>query len=219
MTNQSISCVVLGGGGHASVVIEAIFLSGIATPVAVLDRDETSWGQKILGIPICGDDNYLSQLVKEGVTSFLVGLGGISGNTPRRRLFEFGMEMELLPLTVIHPKSICSQFANIGLGSVLLAGSIINAQARLGRNVIVNTGCIIEHDCVIEDHVHIATGAKIAGSVTIRREAHIGVGATIRQGIKVGEGAIVGAGAVVVKDVEPGIVVTGVPAYPIGSQG
>ena len=173
-----------------------MLLAGTGRPVAVLDRNSTCWGQEILEIPICGDDNFLPQLIKEGVAAFVVGLGGNSNNLARRRLFEIGMEMRLSPLLVIHPKSICSKYAKVGLGTVLLAGSIVNVRAKLGMNVIVNTGSIIEHDCIIGDHVHVATGARISGSVTINDEAHIG------------------AGAVVVKDVEPGVVVTGVPACP-----
>ena len=36
-------------------------------------------------------------------------------------------------------------------------------------------------------------------------------------GITIGDGAIVGAGAVVTKDVEPGVIVAGVPARVVGS--
>ena len=46
----------------------------------------------------------------------------------------------------------------------------------------------------------------------------IGAGAVVAPGVRVGRRAVVAAGAVVIDDVEPGVVVAGVPARPIGSR-
>lgn len=46
--------------------------------------------------------------------------------------------------------------------------------------------------------------------------ASIGSGAVVLGGVTVGAGALVGAGAVVTRDVEPGTVVAGNPARPLG---
>jgi UDP-perosamine 4-acetyltransferase len=163
-------------------------------------------------VPILGGDELLPHLARQGATHFVVGLGGVGDNQPRRQLFERGVDSGLVPLTVAHPSAICSPWAKIGDGSALYPAAVVNAGAVLGRNVIVNTGAIVEHDCVIGDHVHIATGARVTGAVRIGAAALIGAGATIRQGLTIGEGAIVGAGAAVVSDVAPWTVVVGVPA-------
>ncbi len=204
-------CVVLGGGGHASVLIESLKASSIGV-YAVLDKDSSLWGCDLMGVPILGGDDLLPQLVREGVTRFVVGVGAIGDNRIRRQLFESGVAHGLRPLTVYHPSAICSVSAQVGAGSVLCPAAVVNARAVLGVNVIVNTGAIVEHDCVIGDHVHIATGASLSGTVRVGNGAHIGAGSTVRQCISIGEGATLGAGAVVVKDVEPWTVVVGVPA-------
>jgi UDP-perosamine 4-acetyltransferase len=209
------ACVILGGGGHARVLIDSLQASGIAVPYAVLDPDRSLWGESLLGVPIVGDDSLLPEMRSRGANCFAVGLGSVGDNRQRQRLFELGLSNELEPLTVIHPAAVCSQWANIGPGSQLFPVSIINAGAILGANVIVNSGAIVEHDCVLGDHVHIATGAHLASTVRVGRAAHISVGAAVRQCLTIGEGAIVGAGAVVVKDVEPDTVVVGVPARPL----
>lgn len=202
----------MGGGGHARVLIDCIRLSQAADPVGILDSDPVLWGSERMEVPIRGSDELLSKMKQEGVTHFVVGLGGVGDNQPRRRLFDLGVAHGLVPLTVCHPRAILSMWASIGAGCAILPGAVVNAGAHLGVNVIVNSGAIVEHDCRIEDHVHVASGARLASTVHVKAGAHIGAGATVRQGLSIGERAVVGAGAVVVKNVEPGTVVTGVPA-------
>jgi len=48
--------------------------------------------------------------------------------------------------------------------------------------------------------------------VVVERGASIGSGALVLGGVRIGAGALVGAGAVVTHDVEPGAVVSGIPA-------
>lgn len=211
-TNETKRCVILGGGGHACVLIDILRTSGIAVPHAILDSDRSKWGGDLLGVPTLGGDDLLPELANQGVRYYLVGLGSTWDNRPRQRLYEIGLSHNLIPLIAKHPGAFCSQLAHVGLGSQLFPGSIVNARARLGANVIVNSGAIVEHDCILDDHVHVATGARLASTVRVGRGAHIGAGATVKQLISIGEGSLVGAGAVVVKDVPPETVVVGVPA-------
>jgi sugar O-acyltransferase (sialic acid O-acetyltransferase NeuD family) len=208
-------CVILGGGGHACVLIDCIRESGLSEIEGILEADSSLRGRKVLDVLVLGGDELLRGLAAGGVTHFVVGLGGVGDNGPRRRLFELGCSCRLIPLTVRHPSAMVSRWATIGRGCQLLPGSIVNAGAALGKNVIVNSGAIVEHDCDVGDHVHIATGARLASTVRVGMGAHVGASATVRQCIRIGTGVIVGAGAVVVKDVEPGAVVAGVPARSI----
>ena len=210
--NRELRCVILGGGGHARVLIDSMQASRLATPYAILDSDRSRWGQKLQGIPILGNDDLLPELINKGVNCFAVGVGSTSDNRLRQRLFELSLSCNLKPLTVIHPTATCSQWAKIGLGSQLFPGSVVNAGVTLGANVIVNSGAIIEHDCQLDDHVHVATGARLCSTVCISSGVHVGAGATVKQFVTVGEGAVVGAGAVVLKDVAAFKVVVGVPA-------
>ncbi len=214
-----IPCVILGGGGHAAVVIDAIVAAGNARPVVVLDADPRVWGTTLLGVPIRGGDDLLPQLKKEGIAHVVIGLGGVGSNGPRQGLFDRAERLGFAPLSVIHPGASVSPWATVGTGSVILAGAVVNARAQLGRNVILNTGAIVEHDCLVGDHVHVATGARVAGGVKIGAGAHVGAGAVVLQEMVVGAGAVIGAGAVVVKHVKDGAVVAGVPAGPLQTSG
>ena len=206
-------CVVLGGGGHARTLIDNLLTNELVQVHGVLDADCTLRGKLLLGVPILGGDELLPELVsKEGVDCFVVGLGGTVDHQRRQNLFELGLACGLEPLTVIHPKAVCSRWTRLGAGCQLGAGALVNAGAELGVNVLTNTGAIVEHDCRVGDHAHVATGATLCGGVHVGERAHVGAGSTVRQGIRVGDNAVVGAGAVVVKDVASNKTVVGVPA-------
>jgi UDP-perosamine 4-acetyltransferase len=206
------NCIILGGGGHARVLIDSLQMVGEVNILGILDPDEKLWGKSMQDIPILGNDERLPECIKQGADSFIVGLGSIGNFQERQRLYSYALSLELEPLPVIHPTATCSRWAKVGLGLQMLPRSIINAGAIIGDNVILNSGAIVEHDCVLGDHVHVATGAQLASGVRLGEGVHIGAGATVRQLISVGEGALVGCGAAVVKDVPPYTTVVGVPA-------
>ena len=210
--NRKTSCILLGAGGHARMLLECLHFSPDVKVAGILDPSSSLMGSYVHGVPVLGDDSLLGDIYKQGVSHFVVGIGGIGNNLPRKKMFEMALGFGLIPLDVKHPTAILSPFAVYGKGCQFLPGSIVNTGVVLGSNVIVNSGAIIEHDCVLADHVHVATGAKLAGTVRVGEGAHIGAGATVRQGIVIGEYAIIGLGAAVVKDVPPRTTVMGVPA-------
>lgn len=211
MLTSAIRALILGGGGHARVLIDMMLLNRIS-PLGILDIDPARVGDNVLGVSILGNDDLLPDLLRQGATHFAVGVGSVGDVRPRQQVYARGLAAGLTPLTVIHPAAIVSSYTEMGAGVQLFAGAIINAGARLGANVIVNTGAIVEHDCIVADHVHLATGAKLCGAVQVGQGVHVGAGATIKQGVTIGENATVGMGAVVLRDVPPGEVVMGVPA-------
>jgi len=208
-------CVILGGGGHARVLIDTLQQYTKIRIAGILDPNRTLWGQSMLDVPVLGGDDLLPELVRKDVNCFVIGMGSIGNFQLRQKLYQTAIALGIEVVSVIHRTATISRWAQVGQGLQMMPYSVINAGAVVGNNVIINTGAIVEHDCVLDDFVHVATGAQLASTVRLGKGAHIGAGAAVRQCLTIGEGAIVGIGAAVVEDVNPYTTVVGVPAKPI----
>lgn len=216
--SEKYSLIILGAGGHAKILIEALRAQGNRDSLAALDSNQEIWGRKLLGVPVLGGDDLLSNLVMDGLQRFVVGLGGVRNNQPRKELYQKARSLGLGPVTVIHPSAVISPSAELGPGCQVLPGAVINAEATLGTNVIVNTRAVVEHDCRLGSHVHVASGAVICSGCTLGEGVHVGASAVVRQLISIGKWSTVGAGAAVVKTIKANSKVVGIPARPLGTD-
>lgn len=203
--------VVLGGGGHARVLIELIRSVGKFNITGILDS-QLKAGSIVSKSAVLGNDDLLSELYANGTKNASVGIGSIRDNSKRKELYEKVLQRGFHFPGLVHAKSIVIEDVEISGGVQIMAGAIVQTGNIIGENTIINTGSVIEHDCRIGKHVNISPGAIILGECIINDGAFIGAGATIIQGLNIGKHSIVAAGAVVVKDVPEGAKVIGVPA-------
>ena len=202
--------LILGAGGHAKVLIDALQFLDVSIK-GVLDPDKNCWGTSLLGVPILGGDELILDFKSDEIL-LVNALGSIRDTRPRRNLYETWKIRGYQFASVIHPRAIISPHAVFAAGVQILAGAVLNAGVHLGENVIINTAAVIEHDCQIQAHAHIAPGAVLAGSVNVGEGSHVGLGAQILQNLTVGEACLIAAGAVVVDSVKAGQSVLGIPA-------
>ncbi len=203
------SIVVVGGGGHARVLLE--LLSRCKTTVLGL-TDVKKPDVLPEDVPYLGNDAEILHLDPERI-QLANGLGSSASTAKHRRIYESFIEKGFRFASLIHPFAVLStQDLHLGQGVQVMAGAVINPYSHIGDNVLINTRAVVEHDCRIGDHAHVATGAIVCGGCRIGTDVHIGAGATIIQGIEVGYGAVIAAGTVVVSDVKPMTLVAGVPA-------
>lgn len=210
------ACIVLGGGGHATMVLECLRLENRVRLVGVTDSN--SRNSSVAGVPVLGGDDILASAKKRRIDLFAVGLGSVGDNGPRAELYRRGIEAGLKPVQAIHPSAVVSGMAVVGPGTMVFPLAVVNPESVLGANVIVNTSAVVEHHVRIADHAHVAPGAVLCGRVEVGEGAFIGAGAIVIQGIKVGAGAVVAAGSVVIRDVPDGGRVSGVPARTMGKK-
>lgn len=205
--------VFVGGGGHASVLLDALAENPHFEPVGYTAPEPGRLSQ--LGLTYLGTDGERFRLFERGLRLAILGVAGSSGNEIRQPVFEAWRQAGFDFVDVVHARATVAASVTRGRGLQCMAGAIINAGVSLGTNVIVNTNATVDHDCVVGDHAHIAPGATLCASVVVGAGAFIGAGTVIVPGVRIGAGALVGAGSVVIRDVVEGSRVAGVPAQPI----
>ena len=182
-----------GASGHGKVIKEILESQGRAVDGFVDDNPEIS---ELSGLPV--------RHSMEGVEEVIVSIGV---NKTRKKVVE-KLNCRIAD-AAIHDKAVVSPSAQVGEGSVVMAGAIINADAQIGRHCIVNTGASIDHECQLDDYVHVSPHATLCGNVAIGEGTWIGAGSVVIQGIRIGRWAMIAAGSVVTKDIPDGCLAAG----------
>ena len=194
--------VIVGASGHGKVIADIAKLNGY-DDIVFLDDDEAV--TECAGYPVVGSSCDFAKVEKNVVIAI--------GNAKiRSRIQEQYESRGFYPVTLIHPNATVADSAQIGVGSVIMAGAVINPYAKLGKGCIVNTCASVDHDCVLGDYVHVAVGAHLCGTVSVGAYTWIGAGATVSNNISICPECMIGAGAVVVKNIEEAGAYVGVPA-------
>jgi sugar O-acyltransferase (sialic acid O-acetyltransferase NeuD family) len=197
--------VVVGGGGHAKVLISILKKAGYAIEGYTDNEDHGV----ILGVPYLGNDGILRDIVrKTPALNAIIGIGKVDASPLRLSLQnEIGALGFDFP-AICSPHAIINEAVSLGAGTAVLDGVVVNSGTDIGRACILNTRSTVEHDCLIGENVHIAPGVTISGGVTIGDNCMVGIGTNVIQSIRICAGCLIGAGSTVVKDIAlPGIYV------------
>jgi len=196
--------VVLGGGGHARVLIGILKRDQQWTILGYTDNHDRG---RILGVEYLGEDSALAGVIaSHRGCNALVGVGHVTTTLIRKRLMEYGRDLGFVFPPVVSIHAIVGEAVSSGEGTVIMDGALINTGSTLGRCCIVNSHSTVEHDCTVGDHVHICPGAVLSGGVSVGNDVLIGAGSCIVHGVNICDKSVIGAGSVVVGDIaEPGV--------------
>lgn len=189
--------IVLGAGGHASVLVDMLRSQGVV-PIALVAPAAGTLRAALADIPFWHDEKILTYHPDKVV--LVNGIGSLPGNPLRATLFARYRALGYRFASVVSAQAMVSDYAVLEEGAQVMAGAIIQAGTQIGANSIINSGAIVDHDCRLGDDNHIAPGAVLSGGVVTGERVHIGTGAAVIQNIKIGSHTVVGAGATVVKD-------------------
>lgn len=197
---------ILGASGHGKVLADIAELTGWKKIVFFDD----AWPEKASNgaWQVIGN----TQMLLNNINNYQGVIVAIGNNKVRQQKLQQLDTAGAKLITLIHPSATVSRYTQIGLGSVIVAGAVINPDCIIGSGAIINTCSSVGHDCTLGDAVHICPGARLAGGTEVDDRAWVGVGSSVRQLIKIGADAIIGAGSAVVKDVPASTTVMGVPA-------
>lgn len=190
--------IIIGASGHGRVVADIAIKMNNWENIAFLDDDDTV--KTCMGFKVIGKTS--DSFTYKDKADFFIAIGN---NSVREKVQEALISEGLNVVSLIHPSSIIGNDVEIGIGTVIMAGVVINSATRIGKGCIINTSSSLDHDNAIEDYVHISPGARLAGTVKAGRGSWIGIGSVVSNNVNICSGCKVGAGAVVVKDItEPG---------------
>jgi len=207
---MNLPIILLGAGGHAKVLLEALQLCQ-ANVIGATDPDPQKEGMKLLGVPIIGTDEILCGYSPAQVR-LVNGLGSTSLTAARTHLFKKFKGEGFAFASVVHPAAVLARDVCLGEGTQIMAGVVVQPGVVLGQNVIVNTRASVDHDSHIGDHCHLAPGVTLSGQVSVGEGTHLGTGAVVIQGVQIGNHCVVGAGSLVLRDIPDGVTAYGSPA-------
>ena len=206
-----VALLVVGGGEHARVVMEAARTREELELVGFVDPKPCARTVQQLRVAHLGGDDAIREHVARG-GKLALGVGAVGVSRHRRALVErLSFGDDVWP-PIVHASAIVSPSAMLGAGAVVMASATIGPAAQVGRFCVVNTGAIVEHDVELGPWSQVGPKAALGGGVCVGEEAYVGLGASVRDHITVGPRSLVALGAAVVRDVAPNTQVRGVPA-------
>ncbi len=196
---QKTKILLIGAGGHALSVIDVIERHDRFEIIGLIGVSDQV-GMFKLGYPVIGVDSDLEKIFLQ-CTQAIIAIGQISSPVPRVNMYKLASDIGFIFPPIISPFSCVSPHVNIGSGTIIMHGAIINAGARVGNNCIINSKALVEHGCIVEEYCHIATGVILNGDVYVGSGSFIGSGSVIQQGVKIGSNVVVGMGLCVRQDI------------------
>ena len=203
--------ILLGASGHARVILDSLERAAQHVVVGLLAED-LGGTSTFCGYPLFGGIAALAEVYASLKAEGLIA--AVGDNAARAEFVSRASEIMSATLfaTCIHPSAQIGRCVEIGEGTVVMAGAVINSGTQVGRHCIVNTSARVDHDSVLGDFVSVAPGATLGGSVHVGEHSAISLGANVIHGITIGHDTVIGAGAVVVRNVDSNVVAYGVPA-------
>ena len=183
--------LLIGGGGHARSVIEAMGPDRFAGYVALTPAPVP------LSLPYLGSDVQAVDEFSPDDYDVHIAIGFDAHGTLRLRSKMIEAYAGFKAPALIAPSALVTPMSTVGGGTAVMSRAVVN-RSNVGCHCVINTGAIVEHDCHIADNVFIGPGAILCGEVTVGRNVFIGAGAVLHQGLHIPDSTVLGMGAVVI---------------------
>ena len=162
---------IIGASGHGKVIADIARRIGYCE-IVFFDDDESI--HECGGYPVVGKSSEAGTIDAD----VIVGIGNAD---IRKRIQESIPEQKLA--TLIHPDAVIAEDVEIGVGTVVMAGAVINPGTHIGKGCIINTCSSVDHDCIVDDFVHVAVGSHLCGTVNVGAGTWIGAGVTVNNNV------------------------------------
>lgn len=180
--------------------------------IVLLDDDPTKLGCEIMGVPVIGPFEALSEHQPGDQAVNLVARSTKGRDRARAKIEGFGLELTSL----IHPST--SLFgATVGRAVTIYAGCTVSALSSVGDHAVIFTQAVLGHGASLGTGGVIAPGAVVNARVQVGDRAYIGSNASVLPDLVVSDDATVSACSAVISDIPAGCTALGVPAEVMGA--
>jgi acetyltransferase-like isoleucine patch superfamily enzyme len=171
--------------------------------VALIDDDDSRWGESVAGVPVVGGTQQLAELFDKGY--FDAALISIGTSVPARTKFrQICLELGIPLTNAIDPSTRICADVEIGSGNLICAFCHFGVGTRIGDNNFLSAYGSFDHHNVLGSDIATGPGCKTSGLVHIGDRVRMGTGIFIEPHVEIGDGVQVASGAVIVTSVPAG---------------
>jgi len=183
--------IIIGAGGHGQSVMDLAELTENYSQISFID-DGRSVGELVLGRPVIGavDEIYTGKL------DFDEAFVAIGNNQTRKKVLESLLASGFKVTTLVHPRAIVSQYAQLDTGVAVMAGAFVGSNAIVKKGAIINANATIDHDCLLGDFAHIGVGVQLAGGVKVGAMSWLQAGCSCGYFVELESGVVLSPGTV-----------------------
>jgi sugar O-acyltransferase (sialic acid O-acetyltransferase NeuD family) len=206
---MGVPLILIAASGLAREVLACLEGQYYYEVVGILDDSPALQGTSVGRVPVLGP---LSSVVDHPQAQLLVcaGKGGVRAAI-LDRLVALGVGEERFG-TVIDPSVRVRSSCSVGVGSIVLAGTVLTADVSVGRHVVIMPNVTLTHDDRVDDFATLCAGVVLGGTVHVGRAAYVGMNSCARENLSVGADSTLGMGAALTRDLPAGETWIGTPA-------
>lgn len=205
---MSDGVLLIAAGGLAREAYAVCVASGHRV-LGFLDDDLAKHGRPVADLAVLGPLELVSEY-PEAAVLICAGQGRVR-QILCDQLSRLGVRDDRY-LTVVDPAITVPPGCTIGVGSIILAGTVLTSDVSIGRHCVVMPNATLTHDDTLGDFATVCAGVALGGYVEIGEAAYLGMNSSVRQNVVVGPGAVLGMGSVLLTDLPAHQTWVGVPA-------
>jgi sugar O-acyltransferase (sialic acid O-acetyltransferase NeuD family) len=211
--------VIFGSEAHSKVIFSEIIKIKKYNFLGFVD-DFSQKGKKIITYkkkPFFNLGKIGDVINNNGAGGKLYGIIGVGFSYIRKKIVNevFKLDKTFKWETVISKNCILNGNINIGKGSLIMSGVVINTETTIGNHCIINTSSSIDHDNYFKDFSSCGPGVVTGGNVTLGENSYLGIGSIVKHGVKIGKNTVIGGNSFVNKNCSDNFLYFGLPVKKI----
>jgi sugar O-acyltransferase (sialic acid O-acetyltransferase NeuD family) len=154
------------------------------------------------GLPVLGSlDEVADQSAFTPKQADMVIAVGYGDMQRRRRAYEKAKSSGYQLVSLVHPKAHLEPTVQLGEGTIVLAGVLLDQHVRIGPAVYLDIGVSVGEESVIACNNYVSAGTTIAGYVQIGENNFIGLDCTLVNEVVIGNGNYLNAKSLIHRNV------------------